>query len=49
MARTIPDRFVAKSGGTNRVGKIFIDYLRNGHGQFSARSRPGLGASMPFS
>ncbi|MBN9409172.1 MAG: DNA ligase D [Burkholderiales bacterium] len=51
MARTIPDRFVAKSGGSNRVGKIFIDYLRNGHGQttaaaFSARSRPGLGVSM---
>ena len=52
MARTIPERFVAKSGGTNRVGKIFIDYLRNGHGQttaaaFSARARPGLGVSMP--
>ena len=51
MARTIPSRFVAKSGGTNRVGKIFIDYLRNGHAQttasaFSARSRPGLGVSM---
>jgi hypothetical protein len=54
MARTIPNRFVAKSGGTNRVGKIFIDYLRNGHGRttaaaFSARSRPGLGVSMPVS
>ncbi|MDB5820403.1 MAG: ATP-dependent ligase LigD phosphoesterase module / ATP-dependent ligase LigD polymerase [Rhizobacter sp.] len=54
MARTIPDRFVAKMGGTNRVGKIFIDYLRNGHAQttacaFSARSRPGLGVSMPIS
>jgi bifunctional non-homologous end joining protein LigD len=52
MARTIPQRFVAKSGGANRVGKIFIDYLRNGHGQttaaaFSARARPGLGVSMP--
>ena len=52
MARVIPQRFVAKSGGTNRVGKIFIDYLRNGHGQttaaaFSARARPGLGVSMP--
>ncbi|MDO9404898.1 MAG: DNA ligase D [Polaromonas sp.] len=51
MSKTIPDRFVAKSGGTNRVGKIFIDYLRNGHGQttaaaFSARSRPGLGVSI---
>ncbi|WP_046115988.1 DNA ligase D [Aquincola tertiaricarbonis] len=54
MARVIPQRFVAKSGGSNRVGKIFIDYLRNGHGQttaaaFSARSRPGLGVSMPVS
>ena len=51
VARTIPQRFVAKSGGQNRVGRIFIDYLRNGHGQttvsaFSARARPGLGVSM---
>jgi bifunctional non-homologous end joining protein LigD len=54
MAKTIPQRFVAKSGGGNRVGKIFIDYLRNGHGQttaaaFSARARPGMGVSMPVS
>ena len=28
----MPDRFVAKSGARNRVGKIFIDYLRNGRG-----------------
>lgn len=53
MAKVIPQRFVAKSGGSNRVGKIFIDYLRNGHGQttaaaFSARARPGLGVSMPI-
>ncbi|WP_409450653.1 DNA ligase D [Aquabacterium sp. J223] len=53
MARVIPQRFVAKSGGTNRVGRIFIDYLRNGHGQttaaaFSARARPGMGVSMPI-
>ncbi|MBG9389673.1 DNA ligase D [Caenimonas aquaedulcis] len=52
LSRTIPDRFVAKSGGTNRVGKIFIDYLRNGYGAttvcaWSARSRPGLGISVP--
>ena len=52
MARTIPQRFVAKSGGSNRIGKIFIDYLRNGHAQttataFSARARPGMGVSMP--
>ena len=52
LAKTIPDRFVAKSGGGNRVGRIFVDYLRNGRFQttaaaFSARSRPGLGVSMP--
>jgi len=54
LSRTIPSRFVAKSGSGNRVGKIFVDYLRNGHGQttaaaFSARSRPGMGVSMPVS
>jgi len=53
MARTIPQRFVAKSGPANRVGRIFIDYLRNGHGQttvaaFSVRARPGLGVSVPL-
>ena len=53
MAATIPQRFVAKSGGANRVGKIFIDYLRNGFNAttaaaFSARARPGLGVSMPL-
>lgn len=52
LARTIPSRFVAKSGPSNRVGKIFVDYIRNGHAQttataFSARARPGLGVSMP--
>jgi bifunctional non-homologous end joining protein LigD len=52
MAKTIPERFVVKSGAGNRVGKIFIDYLRNGRGSttvsaWSARSRPGLGISVP--
>jgi bifunctional non-homologous end joining protein LigD len=52
MARTIPKLFVAKSGAQNRVGRIFIDYLRNGKGAttiaaFSARARPGLGVSVP--
>jgi bifunctional non-homologous end joining protein LigD len=52
LARTIPQRFVAKSGGSNRVGKIFIDYLRNGYGAttvcaWSARARPGMGISVP--
>ena len=54
LARTIPSRFVSKSGASNRVGKIFVDYLRNGHGAttaaaFSARARPGLGVSIPVS
>ena len=53
MARTIPQRFVAKSGPAKRVGKIFVDYLRNGFNAttaaaFSARARPGLGVSMPI-
>jgi bifunctional non-homologous end joining protein LigD len=52
LAKTIPSRFVAKSGASNRVGKLFVDYLRNGHGAttaaaFSARARRGLGVSMP--
>ncbi|MDM0002244.1 DNA ligase D [Variovorax sp. J22P240] len=53
LAKTIPARFVAKSGPSNRVGKLFVDFLRNGHGAttaaaFSARARPGLGVSMPI-
>ena len=51
MAKLIPDRFVAKSGPKNRVGKIYIDYLRNGFGAttacaWSARARPGMGVSV---
>ncbi|MDM0110682.1 DNA ligase D [Variovorax sp. J22R133] len=53
LARTLPQLFVAKSGPKNRVGKIFIDYLRNGFGAttvcaWSARARPGLGVSVPI-
>jgi bifunctional non-homologous end joining protein LigD len=53
LARTLPQRFVAKSGPKNRVGKIFADYLRNGRGAttasaWSARSRPGMGVSVPL-
>ena len=52
LARTLPDCFVARSGPKNRVGRIFIDYLRNGYGAttacaWSARARPGLGISVP--
>jgi bifunctional non-homologous end joining protein LigD len=52
MAGTLPQLFVAKSGARNRVGRIFIDYLRNSFqastiAAFSARARPGLGVSVP--
>ena len=52
VATTLPQLFVSKSGSSNRVGKIFIDYLRNGFGAttvsaWSARARPGLGISVP--
>ena len=52
LSSTLPDRFAFKSGPKNRVGKIFIDYLRNGRGAttacaWSARVRPGLGISVP--
>jgi len=51
LAKTIPNLFVLKSGASNRVGRIFPDYLRNGVGAttaaaFSARARPGLGVSV---
>jgi bifunctional non-homologous end joining protein LigD len=53
LAKTIPERFSAISGPANRLGKVYVDYLRNGKGQttaaaFSARARPGMGVSMPL-
>ncbi|PWF48737.1 non-homologous end-joining DNA ligase LigD, partial [Massilia glaciei] len=53
LSSTLPERFAFKSGPRNRVGKIFIDYLRNGQGAttvsaWSARARPGLGISVPL-
>jgi bifunctional non-homologous end joining protein LigD len=52
LSETIPERFVAKSGPRNRVGKIYVDYLRNGRGAttvcaWSARARAGMGVSVP--
>jgi bifunctional non-homologous end joining protein LigD len=54
LAKTIPERFSATSGSANRVGEVYVDYLRNGMGQttvaaFSARARPGMGVSLPVS
>ncbi|MDB5891718.1 MAG: ligD [Polaromonas sp.] len=54
LGHTLPQLFVAKSGPSNRVGKIFADYLRNGFGAttasaWTARARPGMGVSVPVS
>ncbi|MBH3458258.1 DNA ligase D [Pseudomonas putida] len=53
MARLFPDRLSAVSGPKNRVGRIFIDYLRNGKGAttvaaYSLRAREGLPVSVPI-
>jgi bifunctional non-homologous end joining protein LigD len=52
MAKLLPDRFSAVSGPKNRVGRIFIDYLRNGLGAtticaYAVRTREGLPVSVP--
>ncbi|AKM32862.1 hypothetical protein AB870_14550 [Pandoraea faecigallinarum] len=52
MARVFPDRFTATMGPKHRVGKCFIDYLRNYRGAttvcaYSARAREGMAVSMP--
>ncbi|MBC8880899.1 MULTISPECIES: DNA ligase D [Pseudomonas] len=52
-SRQLPERFTATMGSKNRVGKIFIDYLRNSRGgstvtAYSVRARPGLPVSVPI-
>jgi bifunctional non-homologous end joining protein LigD len=53
LARLLPQRFTDRMGPKNRVGKIFVDYLRNQPGgttvaAYSVRARPGLGVSVPI-
>ncbi|WP_460126405.1 DNA ligase D [Pseudomonas sp. S2_C03] len=53
IAKLLPERFSAVSGPKNRVGRIFIDYLRNGLGAtticaYAARTREGLPVSVPI-
>lgn len=53
LARVLPRLFVDRMGPKNRVGRIFVDYLRNQRGAstvaaFSVRARPGLPVSVPI-
>lgn len=53
LARTLPTLFSAKMGEKNRIGKIFIDYLRNRRlastvVPYSVRARPGLPVATPI-
>ena len=53
LARLMPERFSDTSGPKNRVGRIFIDYLRNTRGAstvspYSARAREGMPVSVPI-
>jgi bifunctional non-homologous end joining protein LigD len=48
-----PDRFIATMSKAKRVGKIFIDYLRNQRGStavlpYSARAREGTPVAIPI-
>ncbi|MFG3453028.1 DNA ligase D [Stutzerimonas stutzeri] len=53
LAKLLPKHFSAVSGPKNRVGRIFIDYLRNSQSAstvaaYSVRAREGLGVSVPI-
>ncbi|WP_458127826.1 DNA ligase D [Pseudomonas sp. Z2-11] len=53
LTRQMPQRITATMGPKNRVGKVFIDYLRNARGAstvaaYSVRARPGLPVSVPI-
>ena len=54
LAQAEPDRFVANMAKAKRVGRIFIDYLRNQRGAtavlpYSARARAGAPVAAPVS
>lgn len=54
MSADHPEKYLATASKEKRIGKIFIDYLRNGRGNtavaaYSTRARPGAPISMPLS
>ena len=53
MERAAPTKYLSKMTKAARVGKIYLDYLRNERGAtavapYSSRAREGLGVSMPL-
>ena len=53
LAGTVPTLFTANMSKAKRVGRVYVDYLRNGEGAtavaaYSLRARPGLPVSMPI-
>ena len=53
MERVTPAKYLSKMTKSARVGKIYLDYLRNERGStavapYSPRARVGLGVSMPL-
>jgi bifunctional non-homologous end joining protein LigD len=54
LAATAPDRYTLASAPGKRVGRVFIDYLRNGRGMtaigtWSPRAGPGFPIAAPVS
>jgi bifunctional non-homologous end joining protein LigD len=53
LAEKHPRRYLAKASKSERTGRVFIDYLRNGPGatavaSYSTRARPGAPVSLPL-
>src|SRR5204863_1470157 len=53
VARRKPSKYTTIAGASQRVGKLFIDYLRNGRGAtaigaYSPRARAGLPIAIPI-
>jgi bifunctional non-homologous end joining protein LigD len=53
LARRHPRRYLARASKSERTGRVFIDYLRNGPGatavaSYSTRARPGAPVSLPL-